>query len=233
MKTLAIIPARGGSKRLPCKNIRPFLGTPLIAWSIRFARTVPQFDALVVSTDSEEIATVCRAEGLPVRWLRPEALASDTASTIDVVLHVIATEAAAGRHYDTVALLQPTSPIRLHQRWDEGFARLKHPELDAVIGVAPVSTHPYQTFGLAAAGDLTPLFDRETLKLRGQELPPVVAVAGNLYLCRIRALNDFGTFFPPQSAGVLCDAPFETTDIDTELDWLIAETIATKYGIQP
>ena len=233
MRTLAIIPARGGSKRLPGKNIRPFLGTPLIGWSIRFARIVPQFDAVVVSTDSEEIAALCRAQGLQVPWLRPEALASDTASTIDVVLHVIATEAAEGRHYDTVALLQPTSPVRLRRRWDEAFQRLENPELDAVIGVAPVGTHPFQTFGLGAAGELTPLFDRDTLKLRGQELPPMVAVAGNLYLCRISVLRNSGTFFPPQSAGVLCDEPFEAADIDTELDWLIAETIAKKYGIEP
>lgn len=233
MKTLAIIPARGGSKRFPGKNIRPFLGIPLISWSVRFACGFPGFDAVVVSTDSPEIAAACQAEGLEVLHLRPAHLATDTASSIDVALHVVETEAANGRVYDTVALLQPTSPVRLKIRWESAFALLDDLELDAVVGVAPARTHPYHTFRMADGGNLTSLYGRENLSLRAQDLPPAVAVAGNLYLARTAALREHRSFFPPRSAGVLCDEPFEATDIDDELDWLVAETIVTKYGIRP
>src|SRR6188474_165385 len=101
MRTLAIIPARGGSKRLPGKNIKPFLGTPLIGWSIRFALAYPGFDRVVVSTDSADIAATSIAEGLEVPRLRPAHLASDTAPTIDAVLDVIDNEEAQGRSFDT------------------------------------------------------------------------------------------------------------------------------------
>lgn len=233
MRTLAIIPARGGSKRLPGKNIKPFGGVPLIGWSIRFAAAYPGFDHVVVSTDSAEIAAVSRAEGIEVPRLRPAHLASDTAATIDVVLDVIDAEAANGRQFDAVALLQPTSPMRLSERWDSAQALLDDSEIDAVVGVAPARTHPFHTFSLGDRGALSPMHDHEKLKLRGQDLPPAVSVAGNLYLARTAALQQYRTFFPERSAGVLCDKPFEATDIDDELDWLIAEAIATRYGIRP
>lgn len=233
MRTLAIIPARGGSKRLPGKNIKPFGGVPLIGWSIRFAAAYPGFDHVVVSTDSAEIAAVSRAEGIEVPRLRPAHLASDTAATIDVVLDVIDSEAANGHQFDAVALLQPTSPMRLSERWDSAQALLDDSEIDAVVGVAPARTHPFHTFSLGDRGALSPMHDPEKLKLRGQDLPPAVSVAGNLYLARTAALQQYRTFFPERIAGVLCDKPFEATDIDDELDWLIAEAIATRYGIRP
>lgn len=233
MKTLAIIPARGGSKRLPGKNIKPFLGLPLIAWSIRFAKAVAEFDDLVVSTDDEAIAAVCRGEGVDVSRLRPAHLASDTASTLDVVLDVVEFEAAAGRHYDTVALLQPTSPVRLASRWARAFACLDDSSCNAVVGVVPARTHPYQTFRLDPVGRLDPFYDQAGLKLRGQDLPAALQVAGNLYLIRLDTLRSERSFFPHGSMGVLCDEPVEAADIDDELDWLIAETIAAKYGAKP
>ncbi|MHA6645987.1 acylneuraminate cytidylyltransferase family protein [Mesorhizobium sp. A623] len=233
MKTLAVIPARGGSKRLPGKNIKPFLGVPLIAWSIRFARQVPRFDGLVVSTDDEAIAAVCRAEGVDVPHLRPANLATDTASTLDVVLDALEREAMAGRHYDTVALLQPTSPMREPSRWAEAFAMLETPACDAVVGVAPVRTHPYLTFQLDGARQLVPFHDRSGLKLRSQDMPAAVFVAGNLYLIGAATLRSEQTFFPLNTFGMLCDKPFEAVDIDDELDWLMAETIAARYGAMP
>ena len=203
MRTLAIIPARGGSKRLPGKNIKPFGGVPLIGWSIRFAAAYPGFDHVVVSTDSAEIAAVSRAEGIEVPRLRPAHLASDTAATIDVVLDVIDAEAANGRQFDAVALLQPTSPMRLSERWDSAQSLLDDSEIDAVVGVAPARTHPFHTFSLGDRGALSPMHDPEKLKLRGQDLPPAVSVAGNLYLARTAALQQYRTFFPERSAGVL------------------------------
>lgn len=233
MKTLAIIPARGGSKRLPGKNVRPFAGVPLIGWSIRFARRFARFDHVLVSTDDAAIAEACRLEGLPVDWLRPAHLAEDTSPTLDVVLDALAREAKAGRSYDTVALLQPTSPMRLIERWQAAFELLDTGACEAVVGVGAAKTHPFHTFRFHPDGRLDPFLGRGGLQLRGQDLPHAVAVAGNLYLIREAALRRERSFFPQNVRAVLCDLPFETIDIDTPLDWLVAETLAVEYGVKP
>jgi CMP-N-acetylneuraminic acid synthetase len=233
LKTLAIIPARGGSKRLPGKNIRSFLGIPLIGWSIRFARNMPRFDKVVVSTDSEEIAKASRLAGVDVPYLRPAELATDTASSADVVLDVLARERQSQRSYDLVALLQPTSPIREPSRWHEAFARVDRGDCDAVIGVAPARAHPFHVFHWEQGGELRPFADPEGTRLRSQDLPPAVCVAGNMYLIRTAVLEAQGNFFPHRTVGVLCDQPCEAFDIDTEADWIAAEALARHYGRSP
>jgi CMP-N-acetylneuraminic acid synthetase len=233
LKTLAIIPARGGSKRLPGKNIRNFLGVPLIVWSIRFALKTDRFDKVVVSTDSDEIAGISRSEGVDVPDLRPAALASDTASSADVVLDILSRERQAGRSYDLVALLQPTSPVREPSRWNAAFAHIEREEGDAVIGVVPAPSHPFHVFHWEEGGRLRPFGNSQGLRLRSQELPPAVQVAGNMYLIRSAVLEQLGTFFPPRTVGVLCDQPCEGFDIDTEADWVAAEALARHYGKSP
>lgn len=161
MKTLAVIPARGGSKRLPGKNVRCFLGVPLIAWSIRFAKTLGRFNKIVVSTDSEEISAAARSEGIEVPNLRPDGLASDSASTADVVIDVLTRERREGRSYELVALLQPTSPVRESSRWHEAFAHMERGDGDAVIGVAPAHPHPLHVFHWGKAVGFCRLSTRE------------------------------------------------------------------------
>lgn len=233
MRTLAVIPARGGSKRLPGKNIRFFLGIPLIAWSIRFARKIRRFDTIVVSTDSEEIAAIARAEGINIPYLRPDALASDTATSADVVLDVLARERAEGRSYELAALLQPTSPVREPSRWNEAYAHFDRDDCDAVIGVAPARTHPFQAFHWEEGGRLAPFVDARGTELRSQDLPPAVQVAGNMYLVQCPVLETKRTFFPPRTVGVLCDQPCEAFDLDTEADWIAAEALALHCGRSP
>ena len=233
MKTLAIIPARGGSKRLPGKNTKRFLGVPLIAWSIRFAQRQPRFDKVVVSTDSEEIADASRAEGVDVPYLRPADLASDTATSAAVVLDILARERRIGNAFDLVALLQPTSPVREPSRWTEAFAHIDGGAADAVIGVAPAHPHPNHAFHWEPGGKLRPFAEGKQITLRSQDLPPVVYVAGNMYLIRSTVLEAHGRFFPPRTVGVLCDQPCEAVDIDTEADWVAAEALAKHYGKSP
>jgi N-acylneuraminate cytidylyltransferase len=233
VKTLAVIPARGGSKRLPGKNVRSFLGVPLIAWSIRFAKALGRFDRIVVSTDSEEIAAVSRSEGVDVPYLRPAPLASDTATSADVAIDVLTRERRAQGDFDLVALVQPTSPVREPSRWHDAFARMENPGCDAVIGVAPASPHPFHVFQQDADGKLRPFGDSEGLRLRSQDLPPAVHVAGSMYLVRCSVLEVQRTFFPPRTVGVLCDQPCEAIDIDTEADWIAAEALARHYGRSP
>lgn len=233
LKTLAIIPARGGSKRLPGKNLRPFLGQPLLQWSIAFARRLAYFDRIVVSTDSPEIADCARAAGAEVPFLRAAELAGDTAGSADVALDALDREEAAGRDHDLVALLQPTSPMREPARWEEAFRLIGRSGTDAVVGVSPVRDHPMHAFTVDADGALRPWGGAQGLALRTQELPPAVTVNGSLYLIQTKALREERTFFPKRTVGVPCTEPWEAVDIDTEADWVVAEALATRYGRRP
>jgi CMP-N-acetylneuraminic acid synthetase len=233
LKILAVIPARGGSKRLPGKNTRNFLGIPLIGWSISFALKMDRFDKVVVSTDSEEIANASRSAGVEVPYLRPAALATDTASSADVVLDVLARERQRGRSYDLVALLQPTSPVREPSRWLGAFERIEQGDCDAVVGVAPVRSHPFHVFHWEEGAALRPFSDPQGLRLRSQELPDAVYVCGNLYLIRSTTLEQQKGFFPTRTCGILCDQPYEAVDIDTEADWVTAEALAKHYRRSP
>lgn len=231
MSTLAIIPARGGSKRVPDKNLRPFLGTPLIAWTIRFARGIGLFDHIVVSTDSERIAAVARHEGIDVPWLRPPELSSDTAGSVEMAIHAIEQEALARRRFKNIALLQPTSPVRKTERWREAFDRLEGDGASAAVGVVPAANHPFHTYALEDGARMKSFVGGDTsrTRLRSQDLPPAYAIAGNLYLIRIQTLVADKTFFPANTAGIVCDDPCETFDIDTIADWIAAEALAAFY----
>lgn len=235
MATLAIIPARGGSMRVPHKNTRPFLGIPLISWTIRFARRSGLFDGIVISTDSPAIASVAEEEGIPVPWLRPADLASDTAGSVDMALHAIEQEQRAGRTYETIALLQPTSPIRLSQRWHDAFTRLATDNFAAAIGLIPASCHPFHTYGAEKTGLVHPFMqgDDSFRKMRTQDLPTAYAIGGNLYLIKTATLKTSRTFFPAHTAGIICDQPYEAFDIDTVADWMAAEAIAQYYEQEP
>lgn len=231
MSTLAIIPARAGSKRVPDKNLRPFLGTALIAWTIRFARGAGLFDKIVVSTDSQRIAGVARDEGIDVPWLRPPELSSDTAGSVEMALHTIAQEEQAGYRYDKIALLQPTSPIRKLERWREGLDRIEHDGVSAAVGIAPAASHPFHVYTLEDGARMKAYVDgdRGQTRLRTQDLPPAYAIAGNLYVIRTETLVAEKTFFPADTAGIVCDDPCEALDIDTIADWIAAEALATFY----
>lgn len=232
MRTLALIPARGGSKRLPGKNVRPFLGRPLLHWSILFARELGLFERVMVSTDAPEIARCAGEAQLEVAELRPAALATDTASSADVAADVLRKEQAAGRGYDWIALLQPTSPLRDPARWRQAFELARAGGCDAVVGVSPVRDHPLHVLRLAADGRLAPWGDAGGLRQRTQDLPAAVRVNGSLYLVRSEVLLAQNSFFPAATRAVLCDQPWEDADIDTEADWVVAEALGRHYGKQ-
>jgi CMP-N-acetylneuraminic acid synthetase len=236
MRILAIIPARGGSKRLPDKNHRDFCGLPLVAWSIRFARQYPGFARVFLSTDSEAIAQVGRDEGLEIPHLRPAELSGDHASSASVALHVVDHLAQAGEQFDALALLQPTSPVRLAKRWDAGVDLLQNGLAEAAVGVAPAQSHPLHTFSLGTDGQqLSPYAPSQAdwRTIRTQDLPPAYAISGNLYLISVASFRSTGTFFPPRTSGVVCDEPCEGMDIDTEADWVVAEALARFYKQEP
>lgn len=229
MRTLAIIPARGGSKRLPGKNLKLLFGKPLIAWTIEFAKSVPWFDEIQVSTDSEEIAAICADYGIQVHRLRPAKLATDEASSVDVVLDVLSWRRSDGVEFDAVALLQPTTPVRFMERWDAAQNLLNNSDCEGVIGVSPADTHPFLAFRDSAEGFLEPWVTNPSGITRSQDYPSAYAVNGALYLVKVNALIEQRTFFPKKCRAVPCTERIENIDIDTPFDWRVAEMIIADW----
>lgn len=184
MRILTVIPARGGSKGLPGKNIRPLAGLPLLGHSIRCAKAAG-LDDVIVSTDSLEIAEVAKALGAEVPFIRPAELATDAAAMMPVMAHAVKTMEAAGLRHDAVLLLDPTSPGRLPEEIAAARAILSA-DSDA-MGVMAVSRphfNPYWVGVTAQAGALQPAFPHLAKAARRQDLPPFFRINGALYLWR-------------------------------------------------
>ena len=140
-KSLYIIPARGGSKGIPRKNIKPLAGTPLIHYSIAVARALADDNHIIVTTDDEEIAQVARETGLPVPYMRPAHLATDTAGSREVILDAMDYADAMGIEYDNVVLLQPTSPLRTAEDVEKAL-KLYSSQVDMVVSVVEANANP-------------------------------------------------------------------------------------------
>ena len=183
---LAVIPGRGGSKGLPSKNIRPLMGMPLIAHSILFTRLCPAIDRCVVSTDSEEIADVARAHGAEVPFLRPYELSRDETSSLLVLQHALhEMEAHEGRRFESVLLLQPTSPARLPEDVRKAISALEQDS--ASVGVVAVSVAEFNPRFVCVAeqdGYMVRAFDEDKAYTRRQDVPPIYRINGLLYLWR-------------------------------------------------
>lgn len=225
MRVLAIIVARGGSKRLPRKNLRLLQNRPLIQWTVDFALTCEIFDQIVISTDDAEIMACAVSAGAPHSELRPTELATDTALAADVALYELSRAEAGGGRFDAVALLQPTTPLRRQERWLEAHDLLcKHPDTPGVIGVAKSPASPFHMFTFEDDGHIAPLFP-DGLQARSQDLPTSVMVNGSLYLIRSDVLRREKRFFVDGMRAVLCSEPEENIDIDTLEDFTKAEAM--------
>lgn len=224
MKILALIPARGGSKRLPGKNIRLLGGKPLIVWSIDCVKGLTDVCDILVSTDDPAIARVAEDAGALVPWLRPEALATDTASSVDVCIHALDWYEAQRGGVDGLLLLQPTSPFRSQNSVLRAIEFFRERQARPIVGVAEATTHPM--WCLKIENDrLSPYIDGGGLHLRSQELPPAYAVTGAVYLISPSDLRGGGTFFPPDALPLVIDDSCENIDIDSSSDWLMAEAV--------
>lgn len=186
LTVLAVIPARGGSKGLPGKNVRPFAGLPLIAHTILFAKLCPEITRAVVSTDSPEIADVAKQFGGEAPFLRPKELAGDEASIWQVLRHALAFAEQGGRRFDALLLLDPTSPAREPSDVTTALQRLAAtPEADGVIGVSQPELNPISHGVVLRDGWMTPLIAEGMRCERRQEIPTAVYhINGSLYLWR-------------------------------------------------
>lgn len=225
-RLLAVIPARAGSKRLPGKNIRHLAGLPLIAWTIRTAIDAGVFDKLLVSTDNEEIAEVAVRYGASVPWLRPAELSTDTASSVDVVLHTLSACEAAGEAADSVMLLQPTSPFRSVETVRRAVELHRKAGSPPVVTVCSAKAHPAWCFRIDHGGRLHGYAGDGTLPARSQDLPPVYQLNGSVYLATANDLRNERSFLCSRTRALVVTQPEESIDIDDAWDWRLAECIA-------
>lgn len=227
MRVLALITARGGSKRLPDKNIRLLGGKPLIVWSIDVAKNISGICDILVSTDDSVIAKVCKDAGAYVPWLRPAELATDIANSVDVALHALDWYEAEKGAIDGILLLQPTSPFRTRETIERGIELFGKHNHQPVLGVSPTHAHPMWT--LKMEGDyLVPFMQNHGLETRSQDLPSAYVVNGSFYLIAPRELRACHSFFGLKTVPLIIEFPQEVVDIDSEWDFKIAEIISEK-----
>lgn len=231
MRILALITARGGSKRLPGKNIRPLGGKPLIVWSIDVAKDSLEICDILVSTDDSAIAAVCEKAGAYVPWLRPAELAIDTASSVDVALHALDWYEAEKGAVDGLLLLQPTSPFRTQATVQRGIELFSQNDYQPVLGISPTHAHPMWAHKME--GDyLVPFMGEHGFRTRSQDLPSAYVVNGSFYLITPAELRACRSFVGAKTIPLLIESPQEAVDIDTAWDWEIAEFIAADLQMR-
>ena len=213
---VAIIPARGGSKRIPRKNILPFAGRPLLAWSIAAARTAPSIQSAWVSTDDDEIASVAEAHGARV-IRRPAAFAGDDSSTLDVIVHALQSIRVEGITPTAVMTLQPTNPLRPIAMIEEAVARFTSSRCDSLISV---SVRPLKT-GRIVAGYFEPTYD---FGQQSRLTEPIAFENGLLYITRVATL-DGGSLCGKRILAFETARPFDEVDIDEPADVKLGECI--------
>lgn len=223
MRTLALINARGGSKGVPRKNIRPLAGKPLIVWSIEAGLAAQSIDSVVVSTDDAEIATVARAAGARVPFLRPSELATDKSLQIDVILHAVTALETRGEIYDAIVILQPTCPLRLSSDIDGAIAVFGEKKADSVISVCDVGgRHPLTCYRFAAEGEVIPLLPSNARGVQRQEFGQVLWRNGAVYVIRRDILMEHQNLYGVRTFGYLMPED-RSFNIDTLFDWRLTE----------
>jgi pseudaminic acid cytidylyltransferase len=219
MTRLAIIPARGGSKRIPRKNIRNFFGKPIIAYSIEIAHRSGLFDEVMVSTDDEEIGKVAKSYGASVPFMRSARNADDFATTMDVLKEVEADyKTKLNRSFDYICCIYPTAPLIKKERLIAGLNTLFENNLDAVFPIVPFSYPIWR--GLEIVDDKIKMLWPDFLNSRSQDLKKAYHDAGQWYWYRPEKIDK--TLFTENASSIILDE-MEVQDIDTLSDWLLAE----------
>ncbi|MBU5253536.1 acylneuraminate cytidylyltransferase family protein [Lysinibacillus sp. JK80] len=218
-RCLAVIPARGGSKGVPGKNIRLLAGKPLIAWTIEAAKRSKYITTTIVSTDDEEISTVAIEYGAEVPFIRPAHLAEDDTPGVAPILHAL----EQCPDYDYVVVLQPTSPLRTAEDIDGTIEKMFKNDGDFCVSVAEASQSPYWMYTLNKDDVMQPLID-SPLVVRRQELPKAYILNGAVYVAKVEELKKTESFITSET--VAYEMPEERSfDIDVEKDFLVCENI--------
>ena len=228
MKCVAIIPARGGSKRIPKKNIKDFHGKPIIAYSIEAAIDSGLFSDVYVSTDSEEIANVSREYGAKVPFLRPADIADDFTGTNPVVAHMLDKLAKSGKTYDFVCCLYPTAPFVRKVFLREGFEKITTRNYDFVFSATTFAFPPQRSIKLTNKDVVEANFSDKFLE-RSQDLDEWYHDAGQFYWGTPHSFEKYSSIANSKSSIVKLDRKF-VQDIDTPEDWEFAEGLFTVSG---
>ena len=220
---LAIIPARGGSKRLPRKNVLDLCGKPLIAWSIEAGLNSKYIDKVVVSSDDDEILEISKKFGAET-IKRPDELASDTATTFDAIKHTIDNL----EKYDYIVLLQPTSPLRNEKHINEAIELLENKNADAVVSVCEMDHSPLWSNTLPQDGKMNNFLRDEVLNKRSQDLEKYYRLNGSIYICKTEKLLKNKGFFLKDNIFAYTMDRESSVDIDEEIDFRIVKALLSK-----
>lgn len=225
-RTLALIPARGGSKGLPGKNLKSLLGKPLVTWSIEAASLSPSIDSIVLSTDDQKIADIGEKIGARVPFVRPLDLSSDTASSIDVVLHALDFLETAGEKFDIVVLLEPTSPQRDWGDIEQALDLLIKSGASSVVGVTQAQeSHPDFMYCLQGDLKLKPFIKKVgSAHIRRQDIEPLYYLEGSIYISFVHILRERRSFYHEDTVGY--EVPkWKSLEIDDLDDFIMIEAL--------
>jgi CMP-N-acetylneuraminic acid synthetase len=221
-KILAIIPARGGSKRLKQKNILTLDEKPLIAYSIEAANASKYVDRVILSSEDERIIKVAKEWGAEVPFVRPQELAQDHTRSIDVVTHALQT---LEDNYDAVILLQPTSPLRTTKDIDNAIEDFYSKEATSIIGVCEMEHSPIWANTLDESMSMEGFLDDKYNNSRSQDLPPYYRINGAFYMSKVDSVLENETFFVKKNIYAYLMSQEDSVDIDTKLDFIVAQAI--------
>lgn len=214
LSVLAVISARGGSKGIPRKNIKPLGGKPLIQWTIDAAKHSKHLNRVIVSTEDPEIARVSSELGADIPYVRPSNLATDGTPGLAPVLHAL----KQLPEYEWVMLLQPTSPLRITEDIDSAFELCQARGAPAAVSVCKVREHPYWTYKMGSKDRVESFIVNRPDILRRQDLPPAYCLNGAIYLARTDWLIERESFITPETLGYVMP-PERSIDLDSPLDW--------------
>ena len=227
MGNIAIIPARSGSKGLKDKNIKLLNGKPLLAYTVEAARESGLFDEIMVSTDSREYADIAKQWGANVPFLRSDELSNDTASSWDVVKEVINKYMNLGTEFDTVALLQPTSPLRTSNDIIEGYNVMRVKEANFVVGVCEMDHSPLWANTLPEDLSMENFIRPEVVKMPRQSIPTYYRINGALYIVKVDHLIRTPDIYGDRSFASVMNKE-NSIDIDDQMDFTIAEVLISE-----
>jgi len=216
---LAIIPARGGSKRLPNKNIRDLCGKPLISWTINSALKSQYIDEIVVSSDSDNILKIASYFNVKAQK-RPSCLSTDDSSSVDVVLDSL----KKSSKFDYVIVLQPTSPLRNNENIDEAIELLVNKNADAVISVCQAPHPPFWSNKLDENLSMENFLSKDSINKRSQDFDKYYTINGAIYICDTEIVNKLQTLFPEKNIFAYVMDRELSIDIDEEIDFLLCES---------
>jgi len=226
---LALIPARSGSKGLPGKNVLPFCGKPLVAWTISQALASKYLDKVLVSTDDEKIAAISIKNGASAPFLRPKRLATSTSNMIDVVIHALSFLSKKNEDYELVMLLQPTSPLRKTEDIDNAIELYFRKHAFSVISVCRNEHHPWWSVSLGKDLKIEKFLDKGNRHKNRQALPAFYRLNGAVYLSEADILKKDKTFIGRKTYAYIMPEE-RSVDVDTAFDLEIARYLMQKEG---